>query len=128
MLDTNIVSHIIREHPKVTRRMLDVPMDSLCISAITAGELYFGLAKRPAAKRLQIVVGEFLKCVDILPWCKTIAEQYGDVRAEMEKLGKIIAPLDLLIASHALSSDKVLVTNDQAFAQVTRLQIEDWTD
>jgi tRNA(fMet)-specific endonuclease VapC len=39
----------------------------------------------------------------------------------------VIAPLDLLIAAHALSVDAVLVTNDQAFRQIDRLLLEDWT-
>ena len=45
MLDTNTVSHLIKENPLVIRRLLAVPMASLCISAITEGELLFGLAK-----------------------------------------------------------------------------------
>jgi len=36
------------------RRLVDVPMDALCISAITEGELLFGLAKRPGAKQLHL--------------------------------------------------------------------------
>ena len=50
MLDTNTVSHLLRAHPSVARRVVAVPMASLCISAITEGELLFGLAKRPSAK------------------------------------------------------------------------------
>ena len=97
------------------------------LSAITEGELLFGLAKRPAARRLQIAVREFLRRVDVLPWDSTIAERYGTLRAGMEGQGKILAPLDLLIAAHALGLDAVLVTNDRAFGQIAGLTIEDWT-
>jgi len=45
----------------------------------------------------------------------------------MEGQGKILAQLDLLIATHALSVGAVMVTNDQAFCQVVDLSIEDWT-
>jgi tRNA(fMet)-specific endonuclease VapC len=45
----------------------------------------------------------------------------------MERQGKILAPLDLLIATHALSLNAVMVTNEQAFCQVADLSIEDWT-
>jgi len=46
----------------------------------------------------------------------------------MARQGKLLAPLDLLIAAHALCIDAVLVTSDRAFGQVANLQIEDWTD
>jgi len=127
MLDTNMVSHLIKEHPAVAQRVVAVPIASLCISAITEGELLFGLAKRPDAKRLHLVVRELLRCVDVLPWDSSITEHYGIVRANMERQGKNLAPLDLLIATHALSVGAILVTNDRAFTQVPDLVIEDWT-
>ena len=127
MLDTNTVSHLLKGHPSVTRRIVTVPMASLCISAITQGELRFGLAKRPDAKRLHIAVEEFLKRVDVLPWDSTTAERYGTERASLQYRGKTIAPLDLLIATHALTTGAVLVSNDQAFNQMTALSLEDWT-
>ena len=127
MLDTNTVSHLIKEHPAVARRVVAAPMAALCISAITEGELLFGLAKRPDAKRLHLAVRELLRRVDVLPWDSAIAERYGTVRAEMQRQRKILAPLDLLIATHALDVGAVLVTNDRAFGQVANLPIEDWT-
>ncbi len=128
MIDTNTVSYLIKGHPAVARRIAGVPMASLCISSITEGELLFGLAKRPGAKRLHAVVDEFLRRVDVLPWERAVAAVYGTVRADMERLGKILGPLDLLIATHALEVGAVLVTNDRAFSLVAELHVEDWTD
>ena len=127
MLDTNMVSHLLRGHQDVMSHVETVPMASLCISAITEGELLFGLAKRPAATRLQQLVQEFLRRVDVLPWDSTAAASYGQTRAALVSQGKVIAPLDLLIAAHAQSADAILVTNDQAFRQVEGLLREDWT-
>lgn len=127
MLDTNTVSHLIKKHPSVARRVVAAPIASLCVSAITEGELLFGLAKRPDAKRLHIVVRELLRRVDVLPWDSAVAERYGTVRADMERQGRILSPLDLLIATHAMNVDSVLVTNDRTFGKVAGLHIEDWT-
>ncbi len=121
------VSSLLKEHPAVVRRIAFVPITSLCAAAITAGELFFGLAKRPHAKRLQIVVREFIRRVDALPWDASIAQRYGTVRANMELHGKSLAPLDMLIAAHALGVGAVLVTNDHAFRHVPGLRIEDWS-
>jgi tRNA(fMet)-specific endonuclease VapC len=127
MLDTNTVSQLLKAHPGVARRMVAAPLSSLCISSITEGELLFGLAKRPDAKRLHVAVRELLRRVDVLPWDSTIAERYGTIRADLERRGKTLAPLDLLIAAHALGADAILVTNDRAFRQVAGLHLEDWT-
>ena len=115
MLDTNMVSYLIKQQPAVVRHVVTASMASLCISAITAGELLFGLAKRLDAVRLHVAVGEFLRRVDVLPWDADVAKCYGSVRAGMKRRGAVLAPLDLLIATHALSISAVLVTNDLAF-------------
>ncbi|TAJ75775.1 MAG: type II toxin-antitoxin system VapC family toxin [Gallionellaceae bacterium] len=127
MLDTNTVSYLIKKHPAVAQRVMGVPMASLCISSITEGELLFGLAKRPDAKRLHAVVRELLLRVGVLPWDSATAACYGVARAKMEGSGKILAPLDLLIATHAQDVGAVLVTSDKAFCHVPGLVVEDWT-
>jgi tRNA(fMet)-specific endonuclease VapC len=127
MLDTNMVSYLIKGHPIATRRITTAQISSLCISAITEGELLFGLAKRPDARRLHLAVHEFLKRVDVLPWNSQAAERYGAVRASLVRQGKSLAPLDLLIATHALSIDATLITNDAAFRQVIDLRVDDWS-
>ena len=126
MLDTNVVSQLIRKHPAVVSRVTSAPMAALCISAVTEGELLFGLAKRPAATQLHGAVTEFLKRVDVLPWDSSAAESYGALRASMETQGKPLAALDMLIGAHAASLGAVLVTNDQAFQQINDLRVEDW--
>ena len=128
MLDTNTVSCLVKKDPTATQRAKDVPISSLCISAVTEGELLFGLAKRPEAIRLHAAVKEFLRCVDVMPWDERVAEHYARIRASLERQGKTLALLDLLIASHAESIGAVLVTNDQAFRLMGSLRVEDWTE
>jgi tRNA(fMet)-specific endonuclease VapC len=127
MLDTNTVSHLIRGHATVARRVVGLPMASLCISAVTKGELLFGLAKRTGAARLHAAVTEFLRRIDVLAWDGDAADGYGPIRAALERQGRSLGSLDLLIAAHAISARAVLVTSDGTFAQVAALTLEDWT-
>jgi tRNA(fMet)-specific endonuclease VapC len=87
----------------------------------------FGLAKVPDAKRLQHAVTEFLRRVDVLPWDGAVMQRYGNVRADMEKQGRVLGSLDMLIAAHALETNSILVTHDAAFGRVAGLIVEDWT-
>ena len=128
MLDTNIVSHLLKKHPAVARRVVAVPITAVCISAITQGELLFGLARRPDATALHAAVWALLRRVDVLPWDATTAPVYGAARAATQHQGKVLAPMDLLIGAHALSINAVLVTNDHAFGRLPGLTIEDWTE
>jgi tRNA(fMet)-specific endonuclease VapC len=45
----------------------------------------------------------------------------------MERSGRPLAALDLLIAVHALNIGATLVTSDRAFGRVAGLHVEDWT-
>lgn len=127
MLDTNTVSYLINGHPVVALHLVAVPLPSLSISAITEGELRYGLAKRPDATRLHQLVREFLRRINVLPWDTAVAARYGVLRSALAAQGKTVAPLDLLIAAHALAAEAILVTNDGAFGQIPGLLSEDWT-
>jgi tRNA(fMet)-specific endonuclease VapC len=128
LLDTNTVSYLIKRHPQVTQHLLAVPMHSVCISTITAGELAFGLAKRPEAVALKAAVNEFLRRVEVLPWDATVAQTYGALRAQMQSKGTPLAALDMQIAAHAVHANATLVTSDHAFLHIDQLLVENWIE
>jgi len=127
LLDTNTVSYLIKRHPQVTQHLLAVPMHSVCISAITAGELAFGLAKRPEAVALKAAVIEFLRRVEVLPWDDAVAQTYGTLRAQLQSQGTTLAALDMQIAAHAVHMKATLISSDKAFTKIAHLQTEDWS-
>ncbi|QWD81726.1 type II toxin-antitoxin system VapC family toxin [Polynucleobacter sp. MWH-S4W17] len=127
MLDTNTVSSLIKKNPVVSRKIASVPMERLCLSVISEGEILYGLAKKPNARNLHLVVQEFLKRVDVLVWDTDVAEHYGVLRAQLEGSGNVLGSLDMQIAAHASQLGAILVTNDQAFKRIKQLKVEDWT-
>jgi len=128
LLDTNTASYVIKGNfPRVRERLLRVPMAEVGISAVTEAELRFGVARKPGAIRLKTAVEEFLLRVEALSWDSDAAQQYAQVRAELERTGKPMGNLDLMIAAHALSAKLVLVTHDHVFRRIKRLKVEDWT-
>jgi tRNA(fMet)-specific endonuclease VapC len=129
LLDTNTVSHIVRGTSPLTRHTLThlPPNERACISAITEGEIRYGLAKSPAAHRLRAAMDMFFTKVQILPWRTEEAIVYGQLRAALRAGGKSLDPMDMLIAAHALAIGATLVTSDKAFSHVSDLHnIVDW--
>lgn len=128
ILDTNTVSCLIKRQPQVTQRLLALPIHCIGISAITAGELAFGLAKRPQATALKVAVGAFLSRTQILPWDKAVSQTYGTLRAQLYENGTPLAALDMQIAAHALHAKAILVSSDKAFLQVENLTVHNWLE
>jgi tRNA(fMet)-specific endonuclease VapC len=129
MLDTNTVSYIVRGKSPAARDRLHTLQgeDIGCISVITEAELRYGTSKQaPGSQaqrsaRLAALTALFDK-LRILPWGSAEALVYGDLRAKLERAGKVLGNLDMLIAAHAISANATLVTRDKAFAQVEDLR------
>ena len=128
MLDTNIISLIARGgSANLRERIARTDMVSTCMSVITEAELRYGLARKPQATALKMVVHELMLRIESLPWESATAEIYASLRADLEARGTPLANLDTQIAAHALETGCVLITNDKAFRQVRGLQVEDWS-
>jgi len=127
LLDTSAASYAIaKRSPVFDRRLGRVPMAQLAISAVTEGELRYGLARRPSAP-LRSTIETFLLALTVFPWDSEAAQCYGDLRAALEREGQLLGSLDMMIAAHALSLGLVLVSSDMAFKRIKHLKVEDWT-
>lgn len=129
MLDTNICIYVIKQKPaSVIERFLKHDPDELCISAITYAEFMHGVKKSLAVERNRAALSLFLSPVTILDFGSRASQEYGKIRADLEKKGTPIGPMDMLIAGHAKSEGLILVTNNTGeFSRVEGLQVEDWT-
>jgi tRNA(fMet)-specific endonuclease VapC len=127
MLDTNIVSHLVR-HPQgpVAASIRRAGEANICTSIIVAAELRYGAAKTPSP-RMAAQVDAVLGAMDILPFCAPAEQTYGVIRVRLEQAGTPLGGNDLLIAAHALALNYTIVTdNEREFARVARLACENW--
>lgn len=129
MLDTNICIYVIKHKPtEAINNFLKHDPEDICISSITYGELMYGVEKSQAVERNRVALMLFLSSISILPFDNDAAEEYGKVRADLERKGTPIHPMDMLIAGHAKSKGVILVTNNtKEFFRVEGLEVEDWT-
>ena len=127
LLDTNICVYAIKREPSVLRTLQEHGPDDFGISAITVAELWFGAAKSSRAPQTRSSVDTFLEPFEILPFTIEAADDYADIRLELEKGGRPIGERDLLIAATARSRRLIVVTsNVREFGRVSGLEVEDW--
>ena len=105
--------------------MSTVSFKHLCISAVTRGELLYGLKLKDGAHRLAQLLDQFLVRVQCLPWDDTAATHFASIAAELHKAGTQIGSMDVMIAGHAMATGAVLVTNNaRHFSRVASFSVE----
>ena len=127
LLDTNIVSAVVKDPDgTLAKRLSAMPRSEFGISIIVACELRYG-AIRKGSPRLNSQLEAILEGVDILPLEEQTDRHYGQIRTELERIGRPIGRNDLLIAAHARALAATLIThNTNEFSRVPGLAIEDW--
>jgi len=128
MLDTNICSYILKSRPlSVKAHFEKVGTRSLCISTVVLAELYYGAARHPQGSSIRKEIEEFISRLTVIPWDEKAADHYGQIRAVMEKDGKPIGAMDMMIAAHARSQGATLVSNNtRHFDKVPELLLANW--
>ena len=127
MLDTNICIYTIKNQPPKVREAFISHQDQMCVSTVTAMELIFGAEKSAMPEKNLPVIESFLARLEVLDYDLHAAEHTGQLRAELQKIGKSIGPYDQMIAGHARSLGLIVVTNNEReFDRVSGLRVENW--
>jgi tRNA(fMet)-specific endonuclease VapC len=128
LLDTNICIYIINNNPRtVVEKIKQLKPSQVKLSAISIGELEYGVSKSRNRERNRNALVGFVSGFDILPFDDNDAEVFGIIRAELEKRGQVIGSYDMQIAAQAISNDLILVTNNtREFERIKKLKLENW--
>jgi tRNA(fMet)-specific endonuclease VapC len=127
LLDTNVVSHLVRNpQGPITRKIERLGEGAVCTSIIVAAELNYGAAKRGSSK-LTEQLNRVLAALEVCPLQPPADAIYGRIRSDLEAAGQVIGGNDLLLAAHALALDCILVSdNEREFQRVRGLTLENW--
>ena len=127
--DTDVLSATVRRDPPMhlIRRLARTPPTEQCTTAITLGELVYGVQKRGSSQLAARVQQLIASAGPILPFAENAARRYGELRAELERTVLRVAEPDLRIAAIALARDAALVAvNVRHFAHIPGLLVENW--
>ena len=127
LFDTDAISEVLKKKPAAAyvRWLRRIPRADQYTSTVVVGELYKGAFRSEDVERhLGNIEKRVLPSVTVIPYDLAAARVYGQVRAELEQAGKLLADADLLIAATALLHDLEVVTgNVRHFARVPGLRV-----
>lgn len=129
MLDTSVCIYVIKNYPPNLRERFNRLAEQLCMSSITLAELVHGAEK--SARRLENLqaVEQFSARLEVLPFPPKAAVHYGQIRVDVERVGKPVGPLDMLIGAHARAEGLTIVTsNVNEFRRLPGVRVENWVD
>jgi len=128
LLDTNIISDMIKNPLGAAAKRARLDQDKLCTSIIVASELRYACAKKGSAA-LSRKVEDLLAEISVLSFDSPADRHYGRLRAALEASGQPIGGNDLFIAAHAHGLGLTLVTgNVREFSRVPGLRVETWLE
>jgi tRNA(fMet)-specific endonuclease VapC len=131
LLDTDILSNLMKRSPSsaLVAKVARVPPEQQFTSSITLGELVYGAhrMRERTAILLEKIEAVLLPNLPVLDFDTVAARRYGEIRAELERLGTPIGDADMRIAAIALSNGVRVVTgNERYFRRVPELETENW--
>jgi len=128
MLDANICIYIINERPTaVLDQFKEYASKEIGISTIVYSELLYGVHKSQKVEKNLIALNSFMSVLTLCDFDEKAANQYGIMRAKLQKSGRLIGANDMLIAAHAKSLNIPLATNNtKEFSNITDLQLLNW--
>ncbi len=125
ILDTDTISYYLRGDKSVQKKFL-THRHELASTAINYSELIFGL-KQKDNKNLFPKVELMFDNINVYSFDKKSAMVFGHLKSLLAKNGKIVADMDLMIASIAIANDEVLISNNlKHFDKIEGLEVESW--
>ena len=128
LLDTNIITEILKKNEKVTRELDKVSSQEqeLFISCITFYEIKRGLLYAKATRQLSEFVQLCKKYKVLLLDDLQIIEKAAELHADLKRKGKPIQDADVLITATAIVKGLILVSNDSDMLRVVGVTVENW--
>lgn len=124
VLDTNVVSYLMRGGLLAERYKRHVQGRLLAIAFITVGEMYFGAENRNWGEKKRNQLETTLRNFVVIPYDHEIARCYGRLVSDRKRSGRPIDPNDAWIAACAARHGVPLVThNAKDFEGIASLQV-----
>lgn len=133
VLDTSVVSAIMRREEGVLQRLRAVHPADLILCSPVAAEIAFGLSRlQEHSRRRTLLEGEYDRlrgAVAWQDWTEPAALEFGRQKTMLEQAGTPVGDMDIIVASVALAvGGGVATANVRDFQRISGLRVEAWTE
>ncbi|MGB2841477.1 MAG: type II toxin-antitoxin system VapC family toxin [Halobacteriota archaeon] len=128
IIDTNIITAIMKNNEKVKRRAQEAILmgNDIFINGISYYEIKRGLLAKDTRKQLLFFDKLCNEYGLILLDNQYIFDRAAEIYAELQRKGELIKDADILIASIAATRNFTLVSDDGDFDRIQGLRVENW--
>ena len=129
LLDTNVISAILKGNKTITKKIENVleSGDDIFMSGISYYEIKRGLMAAKAENQLKRFDYFCEEIGLILLDTKNVFDEASKIYANLKQKGHPVGDADILIASSAKLKDMIIVTNDDDFNYIEGLRKENWS-
>lgn len=128
VLDTDTLIYYLKHNQNVVNQFAMIDIDDITTTIINYTELLFGAYNSTKKEENLSHIKSFLDDMEIIGFDKRSAEVFARLKAELKQTGKMIADMDLMIASICVTNHFTLVTNNtKHFQRIQELSIENWS-
>lgn len=128
LLDTNIVTAILKKNEKIRKKLEEVAFrgEEVFISAITYYEIKRGLLATNATRQLSNFNKLCQEYQVLLLDDIAIIERSAEIHADLKRRGRPIQDADILIAATAIARGLILISDDSDLLRVQGIAVENW--
>ena len=129
LLDTDTCVYWLRGREAVCQHVLNVGPAAIAISIITLAELRHGAACSAQVEANHQAIDAVTGAITVIGIDASMAQRFGDIKADLRPQGALLEDSDLLIAATALSLGVTLVTsNNEHLRLIPGLKLEKWVE
>lgn len=129
LLDTNAMGDLMNRRHEVHLRAAEARRRGADVGTCepVVAELFAGVENSATRDENLVVLRRTLAGLKCWPLDRRASEEFGRLFVALKRAGRLIEPIDMLIAAIALAlGNCVVVTNDQDFRSVPGLRVESW--
>ncbi|MEW5945354.1 MAG: PIN domain-containing protein [bacterium] len=123
-LDTSVLVPYFRNDSGIVSRLENI--DIISIPFFVIGEMMIGFSYTVPSDKARREFEAFLTHANILVCNRNVADEYGEIFADLNRKGYLIPTNDIWIAACCLAAGVPLATRDNHFLRISNLRIEMW--